>query len=360
MPTARFAVDEKERLAELSRYDILDTPQEETFDGITYLAAHTFKAPVSLISLVDECRLWFKSRYGLNVTELPREQAFCSRAICQNEPFIVPDATVDPLFKNTPLVRQEPNIRFYAAAPLISSRGYKLGVLCVIDYVPREVPSEQIEILEILARQVVALLETRLLSQQVVKYNDVLEESRYFQHEAFHDALTGLANRNLFIEKTNLAIARSQELKNSQFAVLFIDLNRFKGVNDRFGHLAGDKLLIAVAYRLKAAVRSQDTVARLGGDEFVVLLEEIGDLNESIQIAQRIIRELQQPFEIFSKQIEIGASVGIVQGNSTYNNASELIHNADIAMYRAKAEAQDNYAIYDESMCISEALGFIA
>ncbi|WP_052055581.1 EAL domain-containing protein [Myxosarcina sp. GI1] len=350
MSTASLPENEEERLAELYRYAILDTPSEENFDNLTYLAAHICQSPVSLISLVDKHRLWFKSRYGLDIAELPRERAFCSYAICHKEPFIVSDATKDFLVKDSPLVTNEPKIRFYAAVPLISSGGYTLGVLCVIDYVPREISTEQVEVLKIIAGQVVALLEARLLSEKVIKYTNALEESRHLEHKAFHDALTGLANRSLFAEQINIAIAQSQKFNCSRSAVLFIDLNRFKIVNDSLGHLAGDKLLIEVADRLIKAVRAIDLVARLGGDEFVVLLREINDLNESIHIAKRIIREIEQPFYIFSQKIFVSASVGIVGIDSNYQNASEIIRDADIAMYRAKSGAQDKYIVFDKSM----------
>lgn len=350
MSTASLSAEEEERLAELRRYAILDTPCEESFDNLTYLAAYIFRAPVSLISLVDKERLWFKSRHGLDIAELPREKAFCSYAICQREPFIVPNATINDLVKDSPLVLSDPKIRFYAAVPLVSSRGYTLGVLCVIDYVPREVSTEQVEILKILARQVTVLLEARLLSEQIAEYTDALEESRHLEHKAFHDSLTGLANRRLFTDQIDRAIAQSQEVARLRFVVLFIDLNRFKIVNDSLGHLAGDKLLIEVARRLKEAVRALDMVARLGGDEFVVLLQEISDLDESIQIAKRIISELEKPFKIFSQQVFISASIGIVGIDSDYKNASEIIRDADIAMYRAKSGAKDNYVIFNKSM----------
>ena len=133
---------EKKRLNVLWQYDVLDTPPEALFDDLTELAARICEAPIALISLVDEDRQWFKARVGTSLTESSRDISFCSHAIGQPGLFIVPDATQDARFANSPLVTSDPKIRFYAGAPLISPDGYALGTLCVIDKVPRELRPE--------------------------------------------------------------------------------------------------------------------------------------------------------------------------------------------------------------------------
>jgi GAF domain-containing protein len=159
--------NEKKRLNVLWQYDVLDTVPEALFDDLTELAACICEAPIALISLVDEKRQWFKSKFGTTVNETSRDISFCAHAIKQTDLFIIPDAAKDERFANNPLVVSEPKIRFYAGAPLITPDGYALGTLCVIDKGPRELRAEQKQALRILARHVVSQLELRRRSREV-------------------------------------------------------------------------------------------------------------------------------------------------------------------------------------------------
>lgn len=153
--------NEKKRLQALLNYQILDTEAEQSFDDFTRLAAYICQTPIALISLIDEKRQWFKARLGLDVRETSRELAFCAHTIIQPEIMIVPDATKDDRFANNELVTESPHIRFYAGAPLITGAGETLGTLCVIDRKPNDLSAEQLSMLTILSRQVMAQLELR-------------------------------------------------------------------------------------------------------------------------------------------------------------------------------------------------------
>ena len=161
MQSAPLPVNEDARLQELRQYDVLDTAAEDDIDDLTLLAARLCHAPIALVSLVDDTRLWFKSRIGLAATETSRTIAFCAHAILQPDVLVVPDALADDRFADNPLVTGDPGIRFYAGAPLITSNGYPLGTICVLDRVARQCDSDQQDILRALSRQVVRRLEQR-------------------------------------------------------------------------------------------------------------------------------------------------------------------------------------------------------
>jgi len=172
-------------------------------------------------------------------------------------------------------------------------------------------------------------------------------------YDALHDALTHLPNRNLFMDRLGQAIARRLRHPSYQLAVLFLDLDRFKVVNDSLGHLLGDQLLVAIARRLEASLHSGDTVARLGGDEFVILLEDIQGLSDAASIGDRIHRALRMPFDLNGNEVFVTASIGIAlcPDESTHpTHPEDLLRNADIALYRAKALGKARYEVFDTEM----------
>jgi diguanylate cyclase (GGDEF)-like protein/PAS domain S-box-containing protein len=195
------------------------------------------------------------------------------------------------------------------------------------------------------------LLDDRNVEAIVVNYRDVtgrkqLEEA--LSHQAFHDPLTGLANRALLRDRLKHALAR-RERGNHPLAVILVDLDDFKTVNDSLGHEAGDVVLITLARRLLANTRPSDTVARLGGDEFAVVLDGLDDAGEAAIIAERLVAMMQEPFRVAERKLSLRASFGIAITTEA-EESDNLLRNADAAMYRAKAQAQGHYAVYDVAM----------
>jgi diguanylate cyclase (GGDEF)-like protein len=188
----------------------------------------------------------------------------------------------------------------------------------------------------------------------VLNFRDVTDRKRLedqLQHEAFHDSLTGLANRALFADRVTHALARAARGPVDQLAVLFIDLDDFKLVNDSLGHAAGDELLTAVGERIRACLRRQDTAARLGGDEFGILVED-ASAEEAEEVAVRILDSLRQPFSLAARQIFVQASIGIALGGGLGSTvtAEELLRNADVAMYTAKSRGKGRHEFYEVRM----------
>lgn len=185
-------------------------------------------------------------------------------------------------------------------------------------------------------------------SQSDITARKIAEEQ--LTHDAFHDALTHLPNRALFKNRLQQAIQTVQARQDHLFAVLFLDLDRFKTINDSLGHLAGDQLLVAVSKRLLGFVRPSDTVARLGGDEFAILLPEINSNLDAIHIAERIQHELPQPFTIGGQEVFTTASVGVALSTSGHQRPEQFLREADLAMYHAKASGKARYEIYAAEM----------
>ena len=169
------------------------------------------------------------------------------------------------------------------------------------------------------------------------------------RHQAFHDKLTGLPNRTLFISHLEQAIARSRK-RATLFAVLFIDLDRFKVINDSLGHLVGDRLLVEIAQRLRSNLQAADTVTRLGGDEFTVLLQDLGSEDDALHIAERLQQVIAEPIVIDEHEIIITASIGIALNKGQYEQADHMLRDADIAMYRAKNNGKACHEIFDAEM----------
>ena len=181
---------------------------------------------------------------------------------------------------------------------------------------------------------------------------DVTERRRaeeQARHAALHDDLTRLPNRALFIDRVGHALDRARR-RGAPFAVLLLDLDRFKNVNDSLGHSAGDRLLTAAASRLSDCVRPGDTVSRLGGDEFAMLLEEISGPSDPVRVAERVQYCLAAPFDLGGHEVVTAASIGIAQGSADYQRAEDVLRDADIAMYRAKALGRGRHQVFDPSM----------
>jgi diguanylate cyclase (GGDEF)-like protein len=178
-----------------------------------------------------------------------------------------------------------------------------------------------------------------------------LQESReHFRHAAFHDSLTELPNRTLLADHLRLAIERARRRPEHLFAVLFLDLDRFKNINDSLGHAAGDRLLVETARRLEHCSRPADTVARLGGDEFAVLLDGLESECDAVRVAERVQEELMRPFHLGGHEVYTAASIGITLSTHGYEDPENVLRDADTAMYRAKEKGKARYELFDAEM----------
>lgn len=307
--------DEEHRLNVLRSLDILDTPAEERFDRVTRLARRMFEVPYAFVNLIDRERVWIKSVAGMNVQEGPRDLSICGHAILENDIFVIPDMSKDERFFDHPGVTNEPYVRFYAGVPLKYIDGSKLGTLCIVDTKPRMLSDEDISTLKDLAE----IVERELIAIQLATLDD----------------LTRLSNRRGFIAlaRQSLNICARQ---NIPVSLVLIDLDDFKEINDKYGHEAGDQVLIAFAEQMKAIFRDSDVLARLGGDEFVVLLTGILS-HQAREIVERFRKSVAFYFAENRREYSVSFSVGIKTLDlGKEDSLEEMLRQADQLMYENK------------------------
>ncbi|MES2832110.1 MAG: sensor domain-containing diguanylate cyclase [Pseudomonadota bacterium] len=315
MKSPEIPPNEAERLHALRSLAILDSSHEERFDRVTRMARRLFGVPISLVTMVDEHRQWFKSSQGIDASETSREVSFCGHAINQEGLFIIPNTLIDERFHDNPLVTDAPNIRFYAGYPLKLRQGINIGTLCLIDSKPREMDAEDRQLLQDLGE----MIEQEIKSIQL----------------ATLDPLTMISNRRGFstLVDHSLKICRRKELPLS---LLFLDLNKFKAINDIYGHHEGDAALVSFAQIMLDSFRDCDVIARLGGDEFVVLLLDSDEDRISV-VLERFKAATANFNRDSNKPYNIEYSVGVTHfPHNTDKPIEKMIQAADAAMFEDK------------------------
>jgi diguanylate cyclase (GGDEF)-like protein len=309
-------MNEVERLRILDQYGILDTPLEEPFERISALARLIFDTPIVLISLVDDRRQWFKTNIGIDIRETPREQAFCNETIRSDDVLVISDAEHDIRTALNPLVTGSPHIRFYAGAPLITPEKARLGSLCVIDRAPRRFDERQKAILQSLAGLVMKEMELR--------------------RQTDHDWLTGARSRSAFYGTWERLAAR---MTPPSIGLISFDIDHFKQINDRFGHMAGDRVLIDVVEVCRGVLRDGDVISRMGGEEFAVLLPG-ATAKSALAVAERLRQAIES-----SRRPEgdgtVTASFGVTMLDQSDIGLADPLRRADEALYQSKANGRN-------------------
>ncbi len=353
MISAPIPENEAERIAALKRYAILDSMPEKAYDDLLAIIAGICGTPMGAISLVDAGRQWFMAQKNLPAKETPRSIAFCSHTILGDDVFVVNDALADERFHDNPLVTGNPNIRFYAGAPLVTPGGQAIGSLCVIDDQPRELTEAQRQALSSLSRQVVALLELRAAHKNLknhlgerewyermlhIREQELLDENKQLTKMSRTDALTGLPNRRTFNSAMDAAVSMAKG-DGSSLAMAIIDIDHFKALNDAYGHPAGDDALVLIARALEAEAPAIATVARFGGEEFAVVLPGHGAGGAALAC-----ESIRKAIELLEHEPSLTVSIGV----SAYRNGdavSDLYSRADAALYDAKRGGRNRVAM---------------
>ena len=321
-----------ERLSRILRSISHRAPLQEVLDTLVAGAGDLFEDPVVAVRLIDEDDpnyMLMVSHRGIKPEQLPSLMRMPlgagagGRAILEERLIVLEEyadnASAIPLFV-------EARLHAAMSAP-ISENGVVVGSITVATYKPGRTysPAEQDMLLAFAEHASLALTDAKMVARM--------------HHQAFHDALTGLPNRVLFLDRLDRSLARARREVGSRVAVAFVDLDRFKNVNDSLGHDHGDMLLTGVGERLRDCLREVDTAARMGGDEFALLIEEPSDSEDAHAVTNRALEALRAPFTISGREIFVTASAGVAVSENGLESAAELLRNADLAMYRAKLDS---------------------
>jgi diguanylate cyclase (GGDEF)-like protein len=326
---------------------------------------HSPELDVALVALLDHARSMFRAELAEIVLKSGGED---SRAVRTSSIQDAESETIVPIgemeihpslealiaerraglvvLPRTPGGRQMP-IRQAMVAPLVGEAGV-IGLFTIANRLTEgtEFGSDDVRLLETLANQAGVALENGQLEQSLAELSRLKEQLRY---QAYHDPLTDMPNRLQFIETATSRIV-SQQSTGDRPVILLLDLDDFKNVNDTMGHAAGDELLVMVTERLRQCVRQDDLAARLGGDEFGILVDDQDALNHALVLADRLIEELSAAYVVRGQDVVVGVSIGIAMSRGPEQSASELLGNADVAMYTAKASGRRRFAVFDPTM----------
>ena len=330
--------DEAARLRALRDLGLLFTPAEERFDRITRVAARLLRTPMALVSLVDARVQWFKSSQGMKARETPRTISFCAHAILGDDTLVVRDARADDRFRDNPLVTGEPFIRFYAGHPLRAPDGSKVGTLCVIDTSPRRPRAADLDALRDLAAMVEDELRVQALSDEQTA---LIAERDELRRRSMLDPLTRAWNREGILEVLARELARA-ERSGLALSLIMADVDRFKEVNDSFGHPTGDEVLLGVVRILRGVLRPYDAIGRYGGEEFLIVLPNC-EAAAAHAIAERMRRRVEgERWQAPGGRVRTTLSLGLAtRSRELPQSMGQIIEAADRALYQAKAAGRN-------------------
>ncbi len=326
MPAAPSSPNEAKRLAAVRRVRLMGTPAEERFDQITRLAKQLFDVPMAVLDIVGEELAWLKSVQGFDGIEGLRKDSYCHHTVLQDGICIVHDARTDERVCDSAFAS---TWVFYAGVPLHFD-GERVGVLCIGDMKPRDFSSENLKTLTDLAQLAERELQVAALSESQLALALTNEE---LQKKANIDVLTRIWNRGAILEIIETELKRATD--ENLMALLMIDIDYFKRINDTYGHRAGDQALRIIAERLRKEVRPMDAIGRYGGEEFLVVLTDI-DIDEAIIVGNRICEKISSaPISFEKHTLQVTCSIGCTISKKS-DDIDSLIHRADQALYRAK------------------------
>jgi diguanylate cyclase (GGDEF)-like protein len=304
------------RLAAVARAELRGHLGDPDLNSIVATLRIACRVPIAVVNIVSENCQTYPAEVGVGApcTTVPDELSFCAEVVETKRTLAVSDATAHPIYADNPLVVAGV-VAAYAGVPLVDA-GYVLGSVSIFDGRPRVFTSDELEVLHHQARLASSVLALRRIART--------------------DVLTGLPNRQMLFDRLAFVLARNGR-NDSLAAVMYLDLDGFKALNDSCGHGAGDRLLVDLAVRWTAALRADDTLSRVGGDEFVAVCEDMASIDDATAIADRLIEAVRQAAPVDPRFEPVTVSIGIALVSSPLTDPAAVLQAADLAMYRAKA-----------------------
>ena len=326
----------------------LDGALAAALERVTGLASTVLRVPTAFVALLGSDRRCFAGgpaipRWLAHDPGTLFRSGLSGRILMSEQPTALRDARADssPGVAST---AREFGVAGLLGMRLVSSDGEATAIFCAVDTEPRDWTAEELRLFREIA--VSALTEVELQRRTA----DAERIEQQLRHDALHDRLTGLPNRAFFVERVRIAVERARRNPDECFGVLFLDLDNFKAINDSFGHVAGDELLLEVSRRFTGCLRSLDMLARLGGDEFALLLENIREPSDAARVAERLQASLQTPIVVGEDEAYTSVSLGIAVHSEADDHPQHLLRSADLALYRAKEQGRARFQVFDPRM----------
>ena len=339
MSTPPLPENETERLASLSKMQILDRPAEDRFDRLTRLGCRLMRAPFAMLTLIDETRQWFKSACGHMVNEAPRATSFCTYTIREQRPLVVPDAQVDSRFFAMPVV-QDWGVRFYAGIPIYSQERQAIGTFCILDLEPRELDADDLRALQDLA----ACAESELqLMRTTQSEQELIEEMNQVKLKASVDPITRCWNQDTILTLVDKE-REACRLAQATLCLVAIGLHGIPDINERLGQAAGDTVLREMAERLRTPLQEGDLLGRLSGPRFLVLTRT--PLAEIESLALSLVEAMsERPVKVADQAIRVGVSAGVALLRGPTDLALDCLSRAEKAERSVRQSAGQGVAM---------------
>lgn len=338
---------EHDRLQALHDLRALDIPADQRFDDIARSAADLFGATTAVIALVDHDRVWPKAHVGIGAGQHALVAPLSALTIAGDGVVVVPDASADERLAGDAVEADGTIVRFAAGAPLATVDGHSIGALVVLGAELRAVEPWQQRMLQLLAQQAMAEMRIDALRDDYEGALDDLDMARRnLSFLATHDPLTGLKNRQA-LDTTLQGLVSANRAGTVTSAVLVVDLDNFKDVNDSLGREAGDRVLVSIGDRIHLGARGDDTVARLASDQFVVVIPDAGSIGAE-SLARRLLQTIAAPVDHHGASIAVTASIGIARWGTEVTSVDEVMRSAEAALHEAKREGRNRYVTFED------------
>jgi diguanylate cyclase (GGDEF)-like protein len=335
----RVPANETQRLLAVRSLNGIHSSPTPELATLAELARGVFETPYAAINIIDEDWQRIAGQAGLKIAECSRDMSICTRVVFDDGLLVIPDLVEDPEMKTAPFVLDDPCFRFYAGAPVRLESGLPVGAFCILDQKARRFSEGEERSLMQFAQIASALL--RLQKNNLLM--GIAENG--LRAAAMTDPLTGFYNRSALEGIVDGALSAAISA-GRRFGVLYLDMDGFKAINDRFGHNVGDEVLCEASSRIRSVIRAEDIVVRMGGDEFAVFVPDLPEGSALISLSERLLMAFRAPFTVDGVSILARLSIGAAIAPQDGATRTLLLRNVDAALYQAKAAGRDRVAIF--------------